>query len=337
MRLGRLPRLACACALLVAAALAESEAARADDSETVARALFDQATRDMDAGLYDKACPALVEVVKLSRGIGSMIKLGKCYEAQGKLASAWASFKEAAEAAGLAHDDRQAAAEAKARELFPRLSRVVVTVSASVAGAAGLTIRRDDVELVKAQWNSDIPVDPGKHVVTASAPGKKPWTGTVEAPPSGGTAILELPVLDDEPAPPAPPVVPTVLPAPPSASSPPPPRTNVPFRAIGVATGAAGLVALGIGTYLGVQVLDARSQPAGVCDPACNAAGNARNSALGQGDASTALFIVGGALVATGVTLWLVAPSTHASSGAAWRIVPAFTPSSGVLAVAGSF
>jgi hypothetical protein len=317
---------------------------RADDNGATARAMFEQATRDMDAGDYDKACPALVTVVRLSRGIGSMIKLGKCYEAQGRLASAWASFKAAAEAAHLAQDAREAGAEAKAEELFPKLSRLSVAVGPESLGVGGLTIKRDDVDLERGQWNTDSPVDAGKHVVTASAPGKKTWRGTVDVPSAGGSATIEVPTLEDEaptialPAATTPkvPVATSSAPASSPSEAPPPAHGKSFLGPTAVAAGATGLVALGIGSYLGIEVFHAKSQPAGACNPNCNMQGGARNSAFVEGDASTALFIAGGVLVATGVTLWLIAPSKR-SGDAALGVVPAVTPRSGSVAVTGSF
>ena len=193
------------CALLAITARVASS--RADDPEVAQQAMFDQATRDMNAGAYDKACPTFAEVVKLSGGIGAMIALGTCYAHEGKLASAWAMFKKAADAAHLAQDVRENEAVALAEQFFPRVSRLTITLGAGVAGVAGLTIKRDEVELAKAQWNTDVPADAGKHEVTAAALGKKPWKGSVEVPGSGGRATLEVPALEDEPpaaAPPAP-------------------------------------------------------------------------------------------------------------------------------------
>jgi hypothetical protein len=336
-------RLLLAACTLLAVAVGTRPGRADDDHEAAARAIFDQATRDMYAGAYDKACPALLEVVKLTRGIGAMIKLGKCYEGQGKLASAWASFKEAAEAAHLARDGRETAADAKAQELFPKLSRLSITVGAGTAGVAGLLIQRDDVDLLRAQWNTEVPVDPGRHVVTVSAPGRKTWTGTVDVPAAGGNTTLDVPLLEDAAPSVAPSVpdtsaiAPTPAPAASLAERPPSAHRKSYLRPIGVAAGAAGLVAIGIGSYFGVEVFNAKSQPSGVCNSTgCNTSGSARQSALREGDASTALFIAGGALVATGVTLWLVAPSGRSSSSA-WRVVPGVTPSSGSLAMSGSF
>jgi hypothetical protein len=244
--MGHLQRLATLSALAVATAV--STPGLADDNEAAARAIFEQASRDMDAGAYEKACPALVEVVKLTRGIGSMIKLGKCYEAQGKLASAWAIFKEAAEAARLAHDTREVAADAKAQELFPKLPRLSVTVSAEVAGVPGLSIKWDDVPLVRAQWNTDVPVDAGKHALVVSAPGKKTWMSTVDASAVGGATTVAVPALVDEPPPPVTPPPPRVEAA--IAPAPPPPAS----RAWAWAVGAGGVVALGVGAAFGVGV-----------------------------------------------------------------------------------
>jgi hypothetical protein len=352
------------------AAIATS-ASHADDNEAALRAMFEQASRDMDAGAYEKACPALVEVVKLTRGIGSMIKLGKCYEAQGKLASAWASFKEAAEAAHFVQDGREAAANAKAQELFPKLSRLSVTVSAAAAAVPGLTITRDDVDLVKALWNVEMPVDAGKHVVTASAPGKKTWTGSIDVPDAGGRATLEVPSLENEP--PSVVTTPLVIPsfplaspatlspapsfplaspatfsaAPPAGLSNPTDAASVARdrrRTAGLAIGGAGFLAVGVGAATGIVTFVEWGRAKSACGAypiSCVSSGadqsaNAyRNTALTTGAVSTVAFIVGGIALATGGFFFFTARGQN--SDAQVSLVPMLGPGGNGAEISGVF
>src|SRR6185503_16470836 len=62
----------------------------------------------------------------------------------------------------------------------------------------GMQIKRDSVEVGRAVWGMAAPVDPGDIVVTASAPGKKTWTGQVSVA-AGGNAQIEVPALEDGP------------------------------------------------------------------------------------------------------------------------------------------
>src|SRR5882762_4535782 len=59
-------------------------------------------------------------------------------------------------------------ASRRAKELEPILSHITITVTVR---APGLRLQRDDVILEDAALASEIPVDPGQHVMSASAPG----------------------------------------------------------------------------------------------------------------------------------------------------------------------
>src|SRR5262245_51446248 len=118
-----------AIAVLSAAVLStlSPHAARAQtDTERTAAAtsLYEEALKDLDAKRYDAACQKLEAVVKLApEGLGGKLTLGSCYEAQGKLASAWSQYtmvETMATQAGQA--DRAKRAAQKAAELKPRLA-----------------------------------------------------------------------------------------------------------------------------------------------------------------------------------------------------------------------
>jgi hypothetical protein len=111
----------------------------------------------------------------------------------------------------------------------------------------GLVIKFDARELAPAALGLPIAVDPGKHVLEASAPGKEPSTQTFDTPLTPTTLTVTVPVLKDSasapvaaapvavgaaPAPAAPPTAPTAPPA--SSGS----RTNTGAIVLGVATGA---------------------------------------------------------------------------------------------------
>lgn len=87
-----------------------------DDTQrrAVAQALFDEAQKLMASNNYSLACIKLEEVVRLQPGkIGAVLALARCYEGEGKIASAWSRFKNVADAAKVANDPRGAEAEKK--------------------------------------------------------------------------------------------------------------------------------------------------------------------------------------------------------------------------------
>jgi thioredoxin-like negative regulator of GroEL len=96
-----------------------------------------------------RACPKLEEAVKLEpKALGARFLLAECYEASGRLASAWGAFLQA-EAAAVNAGKRQMRDEAheRAERLKPLLAQVVIAVPDEVEQlpvAAGWLILRDE-------------------------------------------------------------------------------------------------------------------------------------------------------------------------------------------------
>lgn len=283
------------------AALLAAQAASADvpsDKAAQAEVLFKDARALMAEGKYDDACPKLRASQELDPGYGTLWNLGECLSKQGKTASAWATYREAADMARKAEQvDRVEKAERKAGELEPRLEKLSITVAVE---APGMVVKRDGLGVAHAIWGSALPVDPGKHLIEASAPGKKPWKSEIVSRGPGETTSVRIPALDDLPAPPPAPVrvaQPVVDPGSPA------------LRTAGLVAGGAGLAGLAIGGVLGglasSKWSDAQSnhcRTPTLCDAeGVKLVGDAHTFAA----ASTGLFIGGGVLAAAGVTLYL--------------------------------
>jgi hypothetical protein len=91
------------------------------------------------------------------------------------------------------------------------------------------------------------------------------------------------------------------------------PRPGRTQRLLGWVSLGVGAVGIGVGSGLGANAISENDESLKDCDPndvtICNSIGlEHRNAALAAGDASTVSFIVGGALLATGVTLLVTAP-----------------------------
>jgi hypothetical protein len=156
-----------------------------------AESLFYEARTLMSRGQYTEACPKLEESLKLDDGIGTRFNLADCHEHVGKVASAWAGFLDVAGKAKLAGQaDREKIARKRAAALESRLPKLVVDVEGSKD--TSLEVRRDDVVLGSAAWGAAIPVDPGTHKVTATAPGKQAWESTVQVS-EGKTTKVSVP------------------------------------------------------------------------------------------------------------------------------------------------
>jgi hypothetical protein len=289
--------------------------AQSAQDKAAAEAAFEEGKRLMTAHAFAEACPKFAESLRRDPGIGTMLGLADCYEKNGQTASAWAEFREAAAAAARKSDRREALARENAARLEPTLTKIAVRVPAET-DVRGLLVRRDGIELGRALWDTAVPVDPGVHAVSATAPGFKEWQVSIDAPAAPGTQTVTVPRLEVAPPEPVATAQPSTAPspAPPSTPEPPPEFWNG-QRVAGVAVAGAGVASILVGSALGLVAkskLD-QSNAAGNCNSQdyCSDAGlSLRHSAEGFATGSTITFVVGGVLVAGGAALWLTAPST---------------------------
>lgn len=320
---GRAAALAAALTIAVAGRPARAQSA---EDKAAAEALFDEGRKLFLAKKYADACPKLESSQKLDPGIGTLLYLADCYEGLGRIASAWGTFREAAaEAKAAGQAERERIARARANLLEPKLHKLTIAVGAP--DTPGLTVKRNDAPVKKAVWGSSLPVDPGACEITASAPGKKPWSVKIQIPDGPGAQTVTIPALEDAPAAPPPPPDITPPPGPVAPPPPPPPPAGLGAqRTAGIAVGAAGIVSLGIGGVLGGLAASKNSTANTLCpDTACSSQEgvDAAHTAGVFADAATGLLIAGGVMAAGGLVLVLTAPSNRAQEKA-W-IVPSFS------------
>lgn len=355
--------------LLAAAAFAPSIASAGGGTDpAAAQALFNDARTLMKQNRWADACPKLEESERLDPGIGTSFNLASCYEHIGRTASAWAGYLATADEAKRSGETaREKVAREHAAHLEPKLSHLEVTLM-NGADPNGLRIQRDGIEVGRGQWSTPLPIDPGEHRITASAPGKKTWEKAIHVPPDAKTVRIEVPALTDEPTAPPAPVVVTASPPPPAATAPatpafaangeapqraltPPPNepdhaTGDGQRAAGFVIGGLGIAGLGVGTAFGLLSKQKHDQSnSGHCDAnnVCDPTGvELRHRAVQYGTVSTVGFVAGGVGVVGGLVLLLTAPheerpheSAHAK--ATWQAAPTFAPGGGGMTVRGSF
>ncbi len=299
---------------MTVAALALSTPSRADD-EAAATELFNAGRDLMRRGDYAAACPKLAESARLEPTVGALAKLALCEEHERRLVSARARWAQALNLARASHDAREAEAAREFARVDASVPKVVLYSRAALAVDA--TIRVDDMRLSAASLGVPFAIEPGSHVVEVSAQGKRPWRGSVAASvaSAGATTSLEIPPLEDAPvsaapvfvpAPPAPLGSSVISPAIPSTAA---GNVGAPWRTVSIGIGAAGVVVLGIGAVLGVEAITEKSD-AGCAGTRCPSEKSAAQLEGAQATANrtTEAIIVGGALVAGGIALWLVAP-----------------------------
>lgn len=302
------------------AALAQPSASDRAAAET----LFNQALELLEKSKAAEACPKLQESQRLDPGVGTLLYLADCYKQVGKTASAWGTFREAAYAASAAgQKDREELATKEAAALEAVLSKLIISVEKP--DTPGMKVLRDGQEVGRALWESPVPVDPGKSVVSAEAPGMLPWKQELDVPVGAGSTSVRVPALTPAP----------VVAAPPPAAAPPPLAvTTIPSPPperesggggvqrglgwLGVGLGAAGLVGGGV---LGIVAKANYESSRDGCrkqddDTLCNA------DAIDQGEgaqtlatAASVTVSVGAALLVGGIVMIVTAPSSRSASG----------------------
>lgn len=324
--------------LLVCCWPATAPAQSSAGDQAAAQALFDDAKALVAGGRAAEACPKFEESQRLDPGIGTQLNLADCYERVGRTASAWTLYEEVAVTARRQNQDVRAQhAEARAAALKPNLSKLVITV-APESRVPGLTVTRDTAVVREAQWGFAVPVDPGQHTISVSAPGKEVWQTMVEVQPNGATRTVSVPVLRDAPA------------SPTAANS--TPAGQAPSHDRGASTGddgsgqrLGGLVALGVGAaglgvgaFFGVQAMNKKSD-AGCDGSTCpdEPSASLYEDAQSAGTISTIAFAVGGVALAAGAVLYLTAPSGAESSAGGFRAQASVGPGLVQLQAGGQF
>ena len=304
-----------ASALVAQASFSSIVRAQAAPSDKAgAETLFNQARHLVAAGRIADACEKFAASQRLEPAVGTLLNLGECHERQGKTASAWAEYRDAAGLArGRGESERQAFADRRAAVLKSKLSKLVVQIAYRQLPPA-FELRRDGVILDAASVGVPIPVDPGEHVLEASAAGMVPWKSTFTIAPNGSTTVAQVPELTPGPSPDA------------TASFKSP---RYPQRTTAIVTGAFGLAAVLVS---GGLALDARSSWASVrsnCNNAVcadSASYDTGRAARREANVATAVGIAGVVGVATGVVLFITASPVDAGPApvGGWTVLPAW-------------
>jgi hypothetical protein len=287
--------------LLTAALLVFAIDARAADPSTrEADHLFEEGRSLMDKGSLDAACPKLERSFQLAPRLGTMLNLGGCLERSGRLARAMAIYERAATMAREAgRPDREKAARELAASLEPRVSKLLVIIDDS---SQGLVIEVDG-EAISTRGGL-VPIDPGERHLNARAPGKIPWSVTVNAQ-AGSTVRINVAALREAP--------PEVKAEPPPA---PPPSRGVDLRTVGI-IGGLGVTAVGatLGTVFALQAKSKNDEAGPHCDArGCDPTGKTlTDDALSAGNVATGAFIGAGVGLAITAAFLFVVPSAKTS------------------------
>jgi hypothetical protein len=338
--------------LLLVASLGAPSTARAQvvqadaQQKAAAEALFDEGRQLLAQGQYENACRRFEQSQEIDPAVGILLYLGDCYERVGKLASAWAIFREAhskASAAGQA--DRARIADERARKLSLNLSKLVLLVPQEDR-TPGFELLLDGRAISSGLFGVPFPVDAGTHELTARAPGRKPWSIAVEVKPNADYRNVQIPVLAAGPAEPEAALV-RPPPADPGLSveqavAPPKMTHPGPDHTAAYILGGAGVVALGVGAVFGLRASDKDEESKADCPSNCT---SPEGADLNEQARSSALIAnisygVGAAALLTSAYLLFVAGS---GSESASRDAPGLAlgaglgPGEGRVSLSGSF
>jgi hypothetical protein len=260
-----------------AASVASSAGAQTPSPEDIAsaRAMGTEGVRLAESGNCAAAIAKLESAEKLYHAPTTLERLGECHVNLGHLVAGTEILNRVvretlspnAPAAFVAAQSRGAQVLASAQ---PRIGKLRIHVEGAPVETVTVTV--DGAHVPPALFDADRATDPGTHEVTATAPGHKPVTATVQL--SGGAALpvsLKLEASEASapeasagaPATP-PPVAGGGTTAPTSEPSSSPGRVPA-FIALGI--GGAGVV---VGTLFGVMALGTKSSLDGACtDKVC--------------------------------------------------------------------
>ena len=270
------------------------------DPAVIARAdaLFKEARVLAEQGNLHEACEKFEQSQQLDPSPGTLLNIGNCYEPQGDLVRALATFEQAfIDAQRSTNADRRELWTNAARERIASLSPRVPLIS--VRGAppgTRVTLDGQEVEAAKGAMR----INPGRHQVEHSAPGKRNGEQSFSIA-SGQRLAINLPPLEDD--------VPVAV-ATNAAPPPPPPVTSSQGR-FGVwpwVLGGSGAVLLGTGIVTGIMARSKadeleRECDAGVCSSSLE---DVRDSGHALATATDILWITGALAAGAGITLFLL-------------------------------
>jgi hypothetical protein len=294
---------------------ARSHAQPLTQRKAMAEVLFHDGTELAAKGRHAEACQRFESSRELDPALGTILYLADCYDRIGRTASAWVWFVEARELArNTSQAEREMIASRRAADLERRLTRLRLVVP-DAARLPGLAIEINGVAVPSSSFGVPVPVDPGRTLVRAVAPGYSGWSQTVVVSQGSKEHAVDVPALSRTPEA--------------SAGS---PRGSLraadgatPPRWVGYALGGGGLLGLGTAAVFGLRADDLDEQSQSECRSddrdACTASGKSlRDRAFGAATASTVAAVAGAALLGAGITWLLFVPEASEPTRPAARI-----------------
>jgi len=276
-----------------------------------------------DKGDFAKAREFFQKSYELHPTPGALLNLAVCEEQLGLIASAFIRFRQFTDLVP-SSDDRYAGAKRRAAGLEPRIPMLRIELAGGAP--AGTTVKRDNMAVAGKNLGADLPVDPGKHVVIVTAPGREERRYEVTLAEGQKEALKVEPGGEaaQDPTPATTEAGPATTATGAMTATPPPPSSGK--RTAGFVLGGVGLAGLAVGGVTGALTLGKTSDVEAMCPnpDRCTTEGVAMaDSARTLGLVSTVSFIAGAALVGAGVFLVVTGkPSAEAETAFAPVVLP---------------
>jgi hypothetical protein len=306
------------CLLAIALSLCAPESALAQPVDVHAQAEdhFRLGREALARGEHQLALRLFRVSYGLEPGRGKLINIAVCEEQVGLFASSFKHFREV-QAQLPAGDDREPIVKQHLDAVGPQVPYLKVQLAPGAPAEVRVTL--DGEPLAPASLGVETPIDPGKHVVAATASGamERRYEITV----NGGEhrAVEVAPRV-------AVPEGAIAMPAGPVPELPAPRSIGWTLGVVGLAVGGASLVA---GAATGGAAAAKRASTVKLCPMGptmCPASEQTAIDAYDRlGAASTATFVIGGALAAAGVILVVTSRRGDKPAAGAW-IAPVVGP-----------
>jgi hypothetical protein len=216
--------------------LAGSALAQSSTDLKRARAQFQRGIELEQAGNYTEAIQEFREVGQVRMTAQVRFHIAFCEEGLGRLVTALGGYDLALAEADTVGPDFKTEVETAITRLKEKIPKIVIERG---SGADAALVQLDGVDLGASSIGVEVPLDPGPHKVTATAPGYHPFDTTVELKEREVAKVtLELVVNTEPEKPPPPPKIIMV------------PRAAGPNRTVPYIVGGAGIVLLGAGGAL---------------------------------------------------------------------------------------
>ena len=208
-------------ALGLAFACERSALAQDTSQKAIAEALFQQGLDLFDKGKTHEACGRFEESQHIDPKLSTLMNLATCHERDGRTASAWEEFTEAAALADKAKlPDRAKTARDEIKSLGAKLSTMKLSRATETPGT---TLSLDKKSIDAGMIGVPLPLDPGTHHIDVAAAGYVTWSHDFDVPQGPTEVALDIPALPKDPsAGPPTPTNPTPPPTTPPPATPPP-------------------------------------------------------------------------------------------------------------------